>query len=127
MMSRRRVSARPSGRGEGDVKPSYSAVYVLLLSWEDDDLGVISEIKDLAFTFENAYGFQVEEYLIPSKEPDDAFDEKLKNFVRRYESPRSLLIVYYGGHGMLNISRLGIWAWLSSNSGRSSPLLTLKQ
>ena len=111
MMSRRRVSVRSPGRGEEEVKPSYSAVYVLLLSWEHDDLGVISEINHLAVTFEKAYGFQVERYLIPSVKPDDAFEQTLKTFVRRYESPRSLLIVYYGGHGMLNASRLGIWAW----------------
>ena len=119
-MPSRSLSVRSKGRGKEEVKPSYSAVYVLLLSWEDDDLGVISEIKDLAFTFENAYGFQVERYLIPSEEPDDAFDERLKTFVRSYQSPRSLLIVYYGGHGMLNASRLGIWAWSSSNPGRTS-------
>ena len=114
-------SVRSESGEEQEVKPSYSAVYVLLLSWEHDDLGVIREIDDLTVTFEKAYGFQVKKYLIPSEEPDDAFEEILKTFVRNYQNPRSLLIVYYGGHGMLNASRLGIWAWSASSSGRIFP------
>ena len=104
-------SLRSRGSRGQEIQPSYSAVYVLLLSWEHDDLGVESEIDDLAIAFGEAYGFQVERYRIPNEEPDEAFEETLKQFVRSYQNPRSLLIIYYGGHGLLNDSRLGIWAW----------------
>lgn len=110
-MTLRTPSTGSEGREGQGIEPSYSAVYVLLLSWQHDDLGVDSETGRLAKAFEEVYGFQVERYLIPSEEPDDALEETLKTFVRSYQSPRSLLIIYYGGHGMLNASRLGILAW----------------
>ena len=93
------------------VQHSYAAVYVLLLSWKHDDLGVVTEIDQLAHAFGEAYGFHVEQFLIPDEEPDEALEQTLKCFVRKYESPRSLLIVYYGGHGSLNDSRLALWFW----------------
>lgn len=93
------------------VQHSYAAVYVLLLSWKHDDLGVDIEIDKLAVVFGEAYGFQVERFLIPNEEPDEALAESLKGFVRRYQNPRSLLIVYYGGHGGLNDARLALWFW----------------
>jgi hypothetical protein len=40
----------------------YSKAHVLLLSWEDDDLGVEEEIKDLRRVFEKRYKCQVEEH-----------------------------------------------------------------
>jgi len=46
----------------------YEQVYVLLLSWEDDKLGVIEEIKKLHRVFEKLYGYSVESWLIPSEE-----------------------------------------------------------
>ena len=93
------------------VQHAYAAVYVLLLSWENDDLGVCTEIDQLAAVFGQAYDFWVERSLIPDKEPDGALEETLKSFVKKYESPRSLLIVYYGGHGALNEARLALWSW----------------
>ena len=61
-----------------DVQHPYAAVYVLLLSWEHDDLGVNVEIDQLAIVFRQAYGFQVEQYLVPSAEPDQAVAEALR-------------------------------------------------
>lgn len=93
------------------IKHPYSAVYVLLLSWKDDDLGVDTEIRKLEVVFGDAYGFFVQRFLIPNEEPDEALAEVLKDFVQRYKSPQSLLIVYYGGHGSLNDARLALWFW----------------
>ena len=94
-----------------DVQHPYAAVYVLSLSWEHDELGVNVEIDQLAIVFRRAYGFQVEQYLIPSEEPDQAVAEALNGFVQRHQNPRTLLIVYYGGHSSLNDARLAIWHW----------------
>ena len=93
------------------IRHAYAAVYVLLLSWENDDLGVRTEIDQLASVFGEAYGFWVERSLIPDREPDQALYDTLKSFVKRFESPRSLLVVYYGGHGALNDARLALWSW----------------
>lgn len=93
------------------VQHPYSAVYVLLLSWKHDDLGVETDIQKLNVVFGEAYGFLVQRFLIPNEDPDEALAEVLKGFVQRYQSPQSLLIVYYGGHGSLNDARLALWFW----------------
>ena len=93
------------------MQHSYAAVYVLLLSWKEDNLGVATEIDQLNLLFRRGCGFQVERFLIPSEESDEAIAECLRDFVRRYQRSDSLLIVYYGGHGKLNDARLALWTW----------------
>ena len=46
----------------------YTKVDVILLSWEDEDhkLSTSPEIRELADTFANLYGYHVEEWLIPA-------------------------------------------------------------
>jgi hypothetical protein len=101
----------PVGRSSSSpLKPTYAAVHVLLLSWEDDDLGVVKEIDELYDIFRALYGFQVEEFKIPPRESDDAVHQVLNTFVKGHQSSRTLLLVYYGGHGFLNQSRLLVWA-----------------
>ena len=100
-----------SFKEQQQVKHPYAAVYVLLISWLNDDLKVAVEVDHLAEIFSNAYGFLVERFFIPNDDPDDSLAESLNSFVRNYQSPRSLLIVYYAGHGELNDSRLLQWAW----------------
>ena len=80
----------------------YDGVYVLLISWEEDDLGTISEIEALSDVLRNIYNYSTEHYSIPSYDPELALDEKLHEFRRNYGHQTSnLLIVYYGGHGEL--------------------------
>lgn len=106
-LSTMKWSRSPSTQLRGShVQHAYAAVYVLLLSWENDDLGVRTEIDQSASVFGQAYGYLVERSLIPDKEPDQALEKTLTSFVKRFESPRSLPIVYYGGHGALN----GTWS-----------------
>jgi len=50
-------------------KSQYQDVHVLLLSWEDDNLGVEQEIKRLGYVFGNLYRFDVQEFRIPRKNP----------------------------------------------------------
>ncbi|KAL8904805.1 MAG: hypothetical protein Q9207_003028 [Kuettlingeria erythrocarpa] len=44
----------------------YRNVYVLLLSWEADELGVISEVQELDDVFTQTYRFQTEQWRIPN-------------------------------------------------------------
>src|SRR5271168_4147525 len=48
----------------------YTQVHVLLIRWEDDDLGVLSEIQELDHVFEDMYNYNVETYDIPNARPE---------------------------------------------------------
>lgn len=87
----------------------YSAVQVLLLSWEEDDLKVIDEVTTLDIVFTDLYGFGVEQWLIPSSDSHDELGDRLRAFKKQYSKEDTLLIVYYGGHGYLNDSRQPVW------------------
>jgi hypothetical protein len=89
----------------------YTAVNVLLLSWEDDDLGVATEIAELDKVLRNVYRYSVELWTIPSKKSHNELGDRLRDFTKKYENEDSLLIVYYGGHGYLNDSRQLVWLW----------------
>ena len=75
----------------------YSKVCVLLLSWEDDDLGVQIEINELRDVFIGRYHFEVQEYKIPSTKPNRNAINRVKELLD-LESKDNLLIVYYAGH-----------------------------
>lgn len=81
------------------ILPSrYSEVHVLLLSWEHDPLGVITEIRDLRTTFERDYRYVVEEWQMPGVHAQNALRKRINRFLDDYdELEDSLLIIYYGG------------------------------
>ena len=80
-------------------------VGVLLLSFEEDDLGVAAEIAPLQEVFEKNYRYESEAWQIPSRSPLARLSSKLHEFREKYcddnREPYDalpLLIVYYGGH-----------------------------
>jgi hypothetical protein len=75
----------------------YSRVNALLFSWEDDDLGVMKEIKRLRCVMESKYCYNVQSYQIPSRKPDAALKRRVLEFLDDDEED-ILMIVYYGGH-----------------------------
>ncbi len=79
----------------------YEEVHVLLLSWEEDNLGVEQEIRRLGKVLSNLYRFDVEQYKIPRKTPGKATISRVSTFLEN-DSNRNLLIVYYGGHARLS-------------------------
>jgi len=89
----------------------YQEVHVLLLSWEDDNMGVFREIERLRYVFSNLYRFDVQEFRIPGKTPQKAATVRLSSFLEK-DGPSSLLIVYYAGHARLGpqSSAPPIWA-----------------
>jgi hypothetical protein len=92
---------------------AYDEVHVLLLSWEGGDNRFYKELEGLARVFRDYYnygagGSTIEDFLIPSVNSKNVIDEKLSEFLR-YEGPRKLLIIYYGGHGALNVARRAVW------------------
>ncbi len=89
----------------------YKEVHALLLSWEEDNLGVTEEIVELEFVLKQGYKFETERWKIPSTRSHNALAKRLSNFLDGYERKDSLLIVYYGGHGYMNDSRQCVWSW----------------
>ena len=89
----------------------YKAVHALLLTWEDDNLGVINEVDELEVVFRQTYHFKVEKWKIPSKRPHNTLAAKLLGFLEDFESKDNLLIIYYGGHGSMNDDRQCVWSW----------------
>lgn len=75
----------------------YNEVHVLLLSWEDDNLGVIKEVLELQEVFWQVYRYDVKEWRIPSTHSYKALRKQISKFLDEFEDKDSLLIVYYGG------------------------------
>jgi hypothetical protein len=91
-------------------RPRYTKAKVLLLSWEDDDLGVASELKSLGAVFERAFRFKTESWEIPSLGSEEALTNRVFKF-RGCAAPDQLLIVYYGGHAARLPHNHCIWRW----------------
>jgi hypothetical protein len=72
-------------------------VQVLLLSWEDDDLGVTKEVAELQNVFEDLYHYHVQVYRIPSAKPDKALKLRVLKLLEN-DDEATLLVLYYGGH-----------------------------
>ncbi|KAL8688757.1 MAG: hypothetical protein Q9218_005411, partial [Villophora microphyllina] len=79
-------------------KSSYTDVTCLLLKWADDNLGVLTEVKNLERIWRDRFNFSTEIWDIPSEDPEDNLTDKILKF-RRGISSTTLVIVYYAGHG----------------------------
>jgi hypothetical protein len=89
----------------------YRAVHVLLLEWEEDDLGVSRAVNDLRIVFEDTFGFEPVEYFkIPLRRSHNALEARLQEFKQQNSSKQNLLIVYYSGHGFLDLQNRMHWA-----------------
>ena len=82
----------------------YKEVHVLMISWDEssDDLKVQKEVDALADVFRGTYNFAVHPVSLrnnTNKLPRHQIHKHVVNFVYDYDSPRSLLIIYFAGHG----------------------------
>lgn len=89
----------------------YKQVHVLLLSWEEDDLGIIDELSGLQTVLEDLYRFQTETWKLPTRKSHNSLVSRMIKFLDDFEADDSLLIVYYGGHGGMNDDRRCLWSW----------------
>ncbi|KAL8800270.1 MAG: hypothetical protein Q9182_005294 [Xanthomendoza sp. 2 TL-2023] len=83
----------------------YSGVNVLILSWEDDDLDVATEITELESVFSQLYNYETDQYRIPSTQSHIALTRRILESLLTSNSSDKLFIVYYGGHGYMNDQR----------------------
>ncbi|KAL4917859.1 hypothetical protein BDW62DRAFT_201412 [Aspergillus aurantiobrunneus] len=90
----------------------YRQATVLALSWEEDDLGVIQEIRQLKTLFNDLLNFEFREYAIPSDRPQAALFCVLADFVLKFGEKGNLIVIYYGGHGDpdLDGDKQSVWA-----------------
>ena len=78
----------------------YDSVNVLLIYWEDDDLGCLEEINAVKSMFEGAFSYGVHTLSIPFERSQATLQSDLSQFVLLYGSKvQSLLVMYYAGHG----------------------------
>jgi len=74
----------------------YKEVHVLMLSWVEDDLGVLEEIQTLQRVFRELYHFSTTAHIrIPSEDPYAGVERKIDDLKRFWSHPDNLLIVYY--------------------------------
>ncbi|RYO95986.1 hypothetical protein DL765_011724 [Monosporascus sp. GIB2] len=90
----------------------YARVNALMLSWKEiDDPTERKEFKTqlqgLADEF-RAYRFEVEEYEIESERPYQKLSRRFGEFLQ-HDQEGTLLILYYGGHGLNNRDSHCIW------------------
>ncbi|KAI1174286.1 hypothetical protein F4777DRAFT_390127 [Nemania sp. FL0916] len=102
----------------------YTATHALLLSWEDDDIGVAGEIEQLSEMLcdSNRFGCQVWSYQIPSQNPARALNFRLAQFLDEFGNEDNLIIVYYGGHGGPRVSTKGPCTWAAQINNTSAEL-----
>lgn len=88
----------------------YHAVYVVLLRWFEDNLGVQSEITKLRRVLESQFNFEVEEWYIPTLNPYEFLEDKIFHLKKAHQNKAELLIFYYGGHAGKDLKRgRSIW------------------
>ena len=79
----------------------YHHVRVLLVQWEDENLGVDEEVRNLEAVFSSGYpkgyNFHTQRYSIPNDTPEDQLARRLLDF-RKGATDNDLLILYYAGH-----------------------------
>ena len=89
-------------RSRLDSKSHFDHVSVLLLMWENDDLGAEKEVRALGETFSKRYGYAVSVGKIPHRGGDGgAYTwtyDTLREFKKKCDGPNNLMVVYYSGH-----------------------------
>ncbi|OBS27948.1 hypothetical protein FPOA_01888 [Fusarium poae] len=87
----------------------YSDVQVLLIQWDEDELQVEDEVNELRKVF-NLYNFTTTKFRIPTSNSHRKLNQKVLSFVEEHENEDTLLIIYYGGHGVINKARQSTWS-----------------
>ncbi|RDL32056.1 uncharacterized protein BP5553_09458 [Venustampulla echinocandica] len=91
-----------------EKRASYSKVYVLMISWEDDRSS--ADVSRLFGVFRDIYHFETELWRIPDENCDIETTQKIAQFVQLGgNSDEHLKIVYYAGHGGLNKNQDFVW------------------
>ncbi|PQE06114.1 tyrosine- phosphatase non-receptor type 6 protein [Rutstroemia sp. NJR-2017a BBW] len=88
----------------------YAEVLVVLIQWEESELDAQSEVSALRSMFEICYGFTTDIWSIPTTNAHNKLMLKAVNFIEQYGTDDNLIIIYYGGHAIINSSRQTTWS-----------------
>lgn len=101
------IMANPNGR-------RYSAVYVLLLVWQDEqDEAVRQSVEELRSVFDRHYQYTVQVDAIPSGAPERSWrwlTQRINQFMEENDQRDVLKIVYYNGRTQLDEHRAMVLA-----------------
>ncbi|KAI0552902.1 hypothetical protein F4679DRAFT_532823 [Xylaria curta] len=99
----------------------YSQVIVLLISWEEHDLGqeLQEAISQYRWTFEYLYKYEVWQFEIPTRKPHIALTSQLLELAKK-DSPETLFVIWYDGHGREHQDRKGSPMWCSHGDRKES-------
>ncbi|KAL8980611.1 MAG: hypothetical protein Q9205_004355 [Flavoplaca limonia] len=89
--------------------PVYDNVAVLMMSWDNDNIGVRPLEDKLAQIFTHDYNFTVERHIIEAYPQifgslESNLMRRLLEFGSRYDAPRTLLIYVYSGHATSGVN-----------------------
>ncbi|KAM0129934.1 hypothetical protein ACHAO1_008186 [Botrytis cinerea] len=84
----------------------YAEVLVVLIKWEESDIDAQPEFNALRSMFEICYGFTTDTWSIPSTHSHN----KLMLQAKKHGTEDNLIIIYYGGHAVINNSRQTTWS-----------------
>ena len=85
-----------------DGNHEYDAVGALLITWKEDDMNCRElEVNGLEDVFKDKFNyrtesFQIPSFPLPSNESTDALLNRVDSFIKYYDSPSKLGIIYYG-------------------------------
>ncbi|KAI1742156.1 hypothetical protein F4680DRAFT_464087 [Xylaria scruposa] len=99
----------------------YTQVIVLLISWEEHDLGqeLQDAISQYRSTFEYLYKYEVWQFEIPRRKPHVALTSQLLELAKK-DSPETLFVIWYDGHGREHQDRKGSPMWCSHGDRKES-------
>ncbi|TRX94458.1 hypothetical protein FHL15_004613 [Xylaria flabelliformis] len=102
----------------------YAQVIVLLISWEEHDLGqeLHDAIRQYTSTFEYLYNYEVWHFEIPSRKPHLALTSQLLELAER-DSSETLFVIWYDGHGLEHQDRRGSPRWCSHGDPKISQIV----
>ena len=94
--------SRIMDEGEYKTSATYTKVEVLLLCWKNTDLTTQNEVDDLKAIFENQFNYHAEIKYLDEKTNQGLqvrVNALVATFVAKHDGPKTLLLVYYAGHG----------------------------
>ncbi|KAE8445757.1 hypothetical protein EG329_012815 [Mollisiaceae sp. DMI_Dod_QoI] len=86
----------------------YAKVHACLIRWAEDKT-VQPELERLYDVFKNVYGFEVEDWTIPTINSHRKLMGKALDFIEEFDARDNLFVVYYAGHGTINENRQSVW------------------
>jgi Caspase domain len=105
------VNAAIAGAFPGKTSHRYTAVRVLMIRWEVDELGVENDCKELEHVLANKFKFDVESILLPPQKAQQQLLWKIANLIMEFAHRDTLFIVHYSGHGSVTSKNDAIWRW----------------